>query len=1192
LLGELAGADEEAVELRLLSDAGYAEEFDALENELIDRYVRNGLSAEDRSRCEQYFLNAPERRDKLAFATSLREAALARPSDERRPEPVRHPSADKRVPPARRLLASAYLKAAAVAVIAVGIGWAVWALLPVRVEEERELADLREAYKNERLIESRATGLPYARLAEKRGAGGADINEDARRRAELRALDELKHHDGPGSQHAAGRFYLADGQLEKAVGHLEAALKQEPNDAQIRSDLGAALLEQGRRELEADEPGKAFASLARALEHINAALQTNPDLLEALYNKALALQYMQAPEKAREAWQDYLSRDGDSRWAEEARRKLRSLSAQNMSPPSASQLLESFLAAYRARDDDRAWEVMSRNREPATGKMIAPQLERGYISSTLNGQDESAQESLRAFVYAGELDRQRGGDPYTSDLARYYSSASAAQLRLSARAAANMDEGCRLFLGDDYKKALLRFERAWALCAGAGEKQGAALADYWISCCYTRLDRVGESIALLKEVARFSSGRNYKWSLAQAYKWLGTNYAILSDHSTAIKYDEQALGLAESISDTYQMQKASSELGTLYSYLRQPRLSLANHYRSLSLAAQSGGAGTRQPWRNFLYTATALFDFKHYEAAAVFADEAILLGAREPESESLSYLLHLKLGEIYSKLRRFDEAIEQAELGLRLARSVPNPEAGALYAAASYLKLADIRREAGDCVRATDYYNQALRLYEHKEFDFYRYAAHKGRLLCSLALEDEEAVQRELPTLLGLSDRKRAQIREQQYRNSFFDTEDDVYDIAIEYEHRKRNDIKALDYAESARSRSLLDALNSGALVQTGRAGPDVVSPQVSQPLTPDSIRRDMPAEMQVVMYAVLPDRLLIWVISHGGVAVHEEPVKAADLEANVMSYLELIRRGDDDSLKASLEASAGLYKTLFAPVIARLDPGKRLCIIPDKSLSHLPFVALVSPQNGRYLVEDWTVFYAPSLNVLRRCSEIARGKVRPNQELLLSVGNPTFNRRAYPDLPLLKSAEREAREVAALFKDPIRLFGPNASKERVLRAMQSADVIHFAGHYVIDDSTPLLSKMLLASRDTREPAEQDSVLDASEILSHKFERAKLVVLSSCQTGLDTYYRGEGAVGLSRTFIEAKIPLVVASQWPVDSDGTADLMVSFYRHRQSGLPTVEALRRAQVEMLRGPDREYRSPHYWAAFACVGGHTEY
>jgi CHAT domain-containing protein len=1191
LLGQLAETDEERVELRLLSDADYAEEFDVLENQLIDEYVSNGLSAEDRARCEQYFLKAPERKGKLAFATSLNQAALARASEKLRPEPSSPPGVARPGTPARRLFWPVYLKAAAIVIIAVVVGLGIRFFLAGRSDEEQGLEDLRAAYKNERLIEARATQMPYAPLAVTRGERKPNINEDARRRAELLVLRELEDHPGVRSQHAAGRFYLADGQLDKAISHLEAALKEKPDDAQIRSDLGAALLEQGRRELQINEPGKAFASLAQALEHISKALQINPDLLEALYNKALSLQYVQAPEAAREAWKNYLSRDPQSRWADEARRNLQSLSAQTLSPPSASQLLDSFIAAYRARDDNRAWDIMSRSREPVTGKMIAPQLERGYISSTLKGQVESAQESLRAFVYAGELDRQRGGDLYISELTRYYESTSAANLSLSAEAIENIDEGYRLCLLEDYEKALQRFERARGLFVAAGNTQGTALTDYWISYCYTRLDRVAESSALLETVARFCRSRSYKWLLAQAYGWLATNHAILSEYSIAIKYDDQSLSLAEAISDTYQIQKVSSELGTLYAYLWQPRLSLEHHYRSLSLAAQSGGS-PRQAWRNFLYTTAALFDFKYYEAAAVFAQEAVVLGAREFKNPSLNYMLHLKLGQIYSKLQHFDEAIEQANLGLQIARSVPDPMAGGLYIAASYLKLADIWREAGDCGQATDYYNQALGLYEHKEFDLYRYAAYKGRLLCALVLEDEESIRRDLPILLGLSDHKRSQIREQQYRNSFFDIEDDIYDIAIEYERRKGNDIKAFDYAESARSRSLLDALESGVRVETGSAGLDVVSPVVSRPLDLESIRQQIPSHMQVVMYAVLPDRLLSWTVSRDHFTVHEESVTAASLEADVMSYLDLIRRGDDDSRQASLELSAKLYRTLFGGVAKQLDAGKRLCIIPDKSLHYLPFAALFSAESGRYLIEDWTVFYAPSLNVLWRCSQIAHGRGRSDQEMLLSVGNPTFNRRAYPNLPPLQSAEREARGIAELFKNPIQLFGPDASKERVLRAMQSADVIHFAGHYVIDDSTPLLSKMLLAAEDDRDPVEHNSVLYANEILRHKFKHTKLVVLSACQTGLDKYYKGEGAVGLSRLFIEAKIPVVIASQWPVDSNATADLMLSFYRQRQSGLPTVEALRQAQIRMLRGPDRTYRSPHYWAAFLCVGGYAEY
>ena len=75
--------------------------------------------------------------------------------------------------------------------------------------------------------------------------------------------------------------------------------------------------------------------------------------------------------------------------------------------------------------------------------------------------------------------------------------------------------------------------------------------------------------------------------------------------------------------------------------------------------------------------------------------------------------------------------------------------------------------------------------------------------------------------------------------------------------------------------------------------------------------------------------------------------------------------------------------------------------------------------------------------------------------------------------------------------------------------------------------------------------------------------------------------------------LAAGAPLVVASQWPVDSDATAELMIRFHRLRkEEGLNTTRALRRAQQEMLSGPDERHRNPYYWAAFLPVGGHAEY
>src|SRR5262245_32902108 len=83
--------------------------------------------------------------------------------------------------------------------------------------------------------------------------------------------------------------------------------------------------------------------------------------------------------------------------------------------------------------------------------------------------------------------------------------------------------------------------------------------------------------------------------------------------------------------------------------------------------------------------------------------------------------------------------------------------------------------------------------------------------------------------------------------------------------------------------------------------------------------------------------------------------------------------------------------------------------------------------------------------------------------------------------------------------------------------------------------------------------------------------KANLVVLSGCETGLGKLSTGDELVGLTRAFIYAGTPSVVASLWSVDDSSTAHLMSSFYRNLKT-MSKVEALRQAQLELIRGEGR--------------------
>jgi CHAT domain-containing protein len=97
---------------------------------------------------------------------------------------------------------------------------------------------------------------------------------------------------------------------------------------------------------------------------------------------------------------------------------------------------------------------------------------------------------------------------------------------------------------------------------------------------------------------------------------------------------------------------------------------------------------------------------------------------------------------------------------------------------------------------------------------------------------------------------------------------------------------------------------------------------------------------------------------------------------------------------------------------------------------------------------------------------------------------------------------------------------------------------------------------------------------------------ADLVVLSACRTALGKEIKGEGLVGLTRGFMYAGAPRVVASIWDIRDDATAELMKRFYQGMfREGLRPAEVLRAAQISIWKEP--RWKAPYYWAGFVLQG-----
>jgi CHAT domain-containing protein len=509
-----------------------------------------------------------------------------------------------------------------------------------------------------------------------------------------------------------------------------------------------------------------------------------------------------------------------------------------------------------------------------------------------------------------------------------------------------------------------------------------------------------------------------------------------------------------------------------------------------------------------------------------------------------------------------------------------------------YLQRGNLYRQVEDFDEALSSYDSCIDIYGKLDSPTFVYQARKGRLLALIAANDIPAAKGELDASIELYEKYRSKIVEESNRNSFFNLEQEVYDIAIDFEYSALKDpAKAFEYSELSRARSLLDATRANSPTATDGGTPDPVFAATSRPYGIAEIQAKLPEQVQIVQYAVLENKILIWVFSKHEFQVKGKEITSKQLNEKIQEFQQAISSQDQEGAQS---AGRDLFDVLIQPIEPLLDRSKKLFIVPDKNLSYVPFGALVYPDSNRYLIENYLLATAPSSNMFLACTQAAQEKGATSEEQLLAVGDAAFDREEFPDLPGLPSAGKEAEEIAGLYGRSSPFVGRRATKTAITPEMVKADVIHLATHSITDELYPLRSQLLLA-KDSRNGAEAPpggDNLQSSEIYGMEFPRTRLVVLSACQTGGGRSFQGEGVMSLARPFMARGVPLVVSSLWPVDSDATAELMVSFHRYRKGGgLPTAEALRRAQLDMLHGERQLYRAPYYWAAFTLTGGYAE-
>lgn len=1180
----------------MLTDSDYYEELLACEDDLIDEYLSGALPAGERADFESHFLSTPERVRKLRFARAL-QRYVADAADETEREGGRFSRA---LATFFRALAGSPARAAATAFVLLAVfGLLTWFVYFRRdAAFDRGLAAVQEAIQSRRPFEARMSGLAYTPWVVTRDGSGEAGDPAALERAERLLLNAADERPGPAADRALGKLYLAKKDYGRAVSMFESALKADERDARLHNDLGVALLEKGR--VAGADSGEAgdIEALSRSVKEFGRALELDDTLNEARFNRALAYQQMRLRRQAVEGWKDYLQHDSTSLWADEAREKLKHLEESGRADTRGDgRGARDFLEAWHAGDEAAAWRAYSRSYN-SSGNEVANALLDSLLGPDVAGAAPGGGEALPALAYLAGLDTARAGDQFLADVVGQYERAGASRRPLLAEARGHMKAGeartAELKWGEaagEFTSARLGYERA-------GDAAGRSLAEYRLAVCQIFLKEIGKARVAFEHLHAVCESRQYQWLAAQCLYRLAHVSIWADEYTKAIDYSARALAEFKRREDLDGELSCLSQLADVNQSLNRVERSLGYLRRGLALFDERGAQLSKQ-WEILAQIGFSLSSLGHNEAALLYQKEALSLA-----QESLTPLQvsrsHGYVGAACAALKMYAEAAAHATQALETGAAVTEETGRREMMANASLQLADVYRQSGDCAKALDAYDHSLGLYGELNDQYYTYASHKGRLLCLASGTDDQAIGEELRTTLALFDGYRGGITAETQRASFFDKEQGVYDFAIGFEASRANDpVKAFEYSEQSRARSLLDAVEHGAEVLRKVYGPDVALPATARSLSLTEVLAGLPEGSQVLQYAVLEDRLLLWVVSKTGVRQEQVGISAGRLTQEVRAYLAAVSHPPaDEGDGGAARLGAELYRTLITPAEPYLDKSKYLCVVPDKALHYLPFGALVSPATGRYLLEDYTVGVAPSSTIFVGTSAAAAargGATSPGAECVLSVGDPAYSPSAFPSLPALPGATREATAVSELYPKRRLLLRGTAGERQVKDEFMRADVAHLAAHYVVDEGSEMLSGFPLAPEaggGAGRPGD-DGFLQSYELYGLRLPRTRLVVLSACRTGIEQQYGGEGAVGATRPFLAAGVPLVVASLWPVDSESSAELMVSFHRHRtRDQAASADALRLAQTELARGPDRRRRHPFYWAAFVPVGGLTTF
>ncbi|MEW6210360.1 MAG: CHAT domain-containing tetratricopeptide repeat protein [Acidobacteriota bacterium] len=818
-----------------------------------------------------------------------------------------------------------------------------------------------------------------------------------------------------------------------------------------------------------------------------------------------------------------------------------------------------------------------------------------------------------------------------------------------------ISQGNRLFSQGDYPQTLATYRLAQSVAEQIRDQEGIARALNTIGSVHYRQGNYAQALERYRQSLAMSKSLEDQAGIARALVNIGTVHSEQGDYAQALMHYQKSLAMKGALGDRDEIYVLHN-VGNVHSEQGNYAQALEYYRKTLAISeAIEDKAATAIALNNI---GIVYYRQGNYAQALNYYQKSLAVKKAQEDSAGMASSLG-NIGNVHRKQGNYAQALECYRQSLTMSESLENQAgiARALY------NIGDVHRIQGRYAQALEFAGRAADLARQIGLSEALWQARLLAGVAYRSLNQPDRARQALEEAIATVETLRSQVAGgEQEQQRFFESKVTAYHAMVELLIAQNKTAEAFSYAERAKGRVLLDVLHSGRINITKamtaeeqeqqlklnnlrvsindhlyrenlRPQPDPVRlaelksqlqkarldfeafetnlyaahPELktrrgqAQPLRLEEASRLLPdAKTALLEFVVTGEKMFLFALTKNESAVAVKAYTLAVTQQDLTDSTERFRRMLSERDNRFARPARELYDLLLGPAAEELRGRTRLIIAPDGPLWELPFQALKTPRN-RYLIEDHTIFYTPSLTVLR---EMIRSPSREAKRFaaptLLAMGNPALGNEGVARtrdahiaemLYRLPQAERQVQALKRIYgPDHSKVYvGAEASEERFKSQAGSYRILHLATHGILDDRNPMYSHLLFAQSGASE--KEDGMLEARELMKMDL-KADLAVLSACETARGRAGRGEGMIGLTWALFVAGAPTSVVSQWKIRSDSAADLMIEFHRQFKARLiksngraSAAEALRAAALKVMK--DKRYRHPFHWAGFVVAG-----